>query len=574
MPLDETGAYVPTLQPPTPGQLGVAPAPGVQLPPNLPLDPLADPTGATLNVRPLVQSPTADVPAFAGGGMTAPVVPVAPGAPVVASQATPPVPETPVIPIRRAAHAAGAPGAPAPVPGGGIPGELDALGKQIDTNQQGEAAALTSQGDVEAAGAAQKAEGLAQQADLQRQQAADLAAQQQYVRDRQAELNDVDRANLENANQKVIPDFWSGREGAHVGASIGVVLAGIGAGFLGSTQNQADQVIQHNVDKYYDRKKEEIDNLFKYATAQGLVNDKARDQYAKSITDLLQQHAATLDAAKTRVESVAAESQSDDAKARAAVLASQLGNAAAKEHLQVQDARIKWYDAQDANKAKLMEGRAALINANANAARVGIEKTKAKGEGDEKADEAAFRTYVQGPHGSDAKEIGRRVQALRSAASDIEGARSVGEVTAQIDKAIAADAGQGTRGVSMGQLHTILPNLVSATGEISNKVSQNWDGSAGKEFRAAAKRMILVPLQGRTAEYNQRANDLEKSVALTPHAQKNPAFAKTARAQLYPELPPLETGGAAPVSGPAEGSTATSGGKPIIFKGGKWVPNG
>lgn len=572
MPFDETGAYVPTLQPPTPGQLGVAPGAGVPLPPNLPVDPIADPTGATLVQRPIVASPTEGVPAFAGGGMPS-TVPVAPGAPAIPSQAIPPGPESQggaIIPIRRPV-AGVTPAAPSPG-GGGIPGELDALGNTLTADTTAEQKATENAGDVEAYGKAQQANAIHDQARIQSDQAIDLAAQQQYVRDRQDALNQQDRQNLEYANQKVIPDFWSGREGAHVGASIGVVLAGIGAGFLGSTQNQAEQVIQHNVDKYYDRKKEEIDNLFKYAQSQGLVNDKARDQYAKSITDMLQQHAATLDAAKTRVEAVAAESQSDDAKARAAVLASQLGAAAAKEHLQVTDARVKWYDAQESNKTKLISARADMIRSQAYAAH---ERAAAKATGgDEKADEAAFRTYVQAPHGADAKEIGRRVQALRSAAADIDGARSVGEVTAQIDKAIAADAGQGTRGVSMGQLHTILPNLVSASGEISNKVSQGWDGSAGREFRAAAKRMISVPLQGRTAEYNQRGADLEKSVALTPHGQRNPAFAKTARAQLYPELPPLETGASGTSSGPAEGSTATSSGKPIIFKGGKWVPNG
>ena len=110
-------------------------------------------------------------------------------------------------------------------------------------------------------------------------------------------------------------------------------------------------------------------------------------------------------------------------------------------------------------------------------------------------------------------------------------------MTAQIDKAIAADAGQGTRGVSMGQLHTILPNLVSASGEISNKVSQNWDGGAGKEFRAAAKRLVDTARQGREAQYQREATDLEKNLGLTPHAKKNPDFAKSSRMQLYPDLP-------------------------------------
>jgi hypothetical protein len=494
-----------------------------------------------------------------------------------AAQTAPVAPEAPlapVVPIRRP-KAAGAPGAPAAAPGGGIPNELGALDSQVDANTLAQQNAATNAGDVEAAGLARQASAKADQADAARQQAADLAAQQVYVRDRQAELNAQDTANLEIAKNKTIPDFWEGREGAHVGASIGVVLAGLGAGLLGSNVNQASQVIQHNVDGYFDRQKEQTDNLFKYATQQGLVNDKARDQYAKSLIDMLQQHAAVLDAAKERVDQVALESQSDEAKARAATLSTQLGAAATKEHLQVTDARIKAYDASETAKTKMISARADMLRAQADMARVGIEKNKAAaGGGDEKADEAAFRTYVSGPHGKEAQEIGRRVAALRSAAADVEGAKSVGEVTAQIDKAIAADAGQGTRGVSMGQLHTILPNLVSASGEISNKVSQNWDGTAGKEFRAAAKRMIGVPLEGRIAEYKARADELEKSVAMTPHALKNPNFAKSSRAQLYPDIAAPTAPTASSSGGTAEGSTATAGGKPIIFRGGKWVPNG
>lgn len=454
--------------------------------------------------------------------------PVAPGAPAQLSQVAP------VIPIRRAQGAA--PAAVAP-PGGGIPGQLTDLDKQIETNRAGEAAAITGQGETEAAGLAKVADEKSRVADVQRQQAADLAAQQQYVRDRQSELNEVDRQNLEQARNKTIPDFWHDRHGQEVGATIGVILSGLGAGFLGSTQNQAAEIIQHNTDKYFDRKKEEIDNLYKYANAQGLVNDKARDQYAKSLTDLMQQHAAVLDAAKARVDAVASESQSDDAKARAAVLASQLGTAAAKEHLGVADARIKWYDAQDANKAKLMEARAAMIRAGAEANRVKQEGAKAKTGEDEKADEAAFRTYVQAPHGKEAQTLNLRLSNIDSGLEDIRKGKSEGEVTKALEAVISADTGQGTRGVSQGQLHTIIPNLVSAEGKVSNAVSQNWNGKAGKEYREAVTRLAQSVKDNREREYKTNHANLEKNLALTPHGQKNPNFAKTSAAQLYPDRP-------------------------------------
>lgn len=494
--------------------------------------------GAPAPVTPGIQiAPGLAPPPIVPAPATPVAVPVATGAPAQTSQATPV--EAPVIPIRK--------GTPAPTaPGGGsaagaIPGELSDLDKQIETSTQEEKTALQNQAEAEALGKQKEADERAKVADIQRQQAADLAAQQQYVRDRQAELNEIDRQNLEAAKNKTIPDFWSGKEGEHVGASIGVLLAGIGAGFLGSTQNQAAEVIQHNTDKYFDRKKEEIDNLFKYASAQGLVNDKARDQYAKSITDLMQQHAAVLDAAKSRVEAVAAESQSEDAKARGAVLASQLGAAAAKEHLGVADARIKWYDAQDANKAKLMEARAAMIRASAEAA-----KARESGGGSEKADEAAFRTYVQAPHGKEAQTLNLRLSNIDSAMEDIKHGKSEGEVTKALEAVISADTGQGTRGVSQGQLHTIIPNLVSANGKISNAVSQNWDGTAGKEYRAAVLRLAQSVKDNREREYNVNRANLEKNLALTPHGQKNPNFAKTSAAQLYPErsasAPAADTG--------------------------------
>lgn len=547
MPLDANGAWVPELAPPTADQLGVAAAPSVPVAPALPLNPLeADRLGLTdpnsPNSRPVVTSPTQEPP---------PVVPVAAGAPVQPSQVPPPVPAAatppvaPVIPIRRPPTA----GAAQPT-GGGIPGELSDIDKKIDTDEEAQKKALQDQADTEALGQARVADEKLKVAGIQTRQAADLAAQQQWVRDRQDYLNQVDRQNLEAARNKTIPDFWANHEGAHVGATIGVVLAGLGAGFLGSTQNQAAEVIQHNVDKYFDRKKEEIDNLFKYAQAQGLVNDKARDQYAKTLTDMLQQHAAVLDAAKTRVEAVAAESQSEDAKARAAVLISQLGAASSKEHLAVNDQRLKWYqdsDASAASRAKIMSARADLIRANADAARVGIEKQKAAaGGGDEKADEAAFRTYVQAPHGKEAQTLQLRLSNLDSAVADIKNGRSEGEVTKALEAAIAADTGQGTRGVSMGQLHSIIPNLVSAEGKVSNAVSQNWNGKAGKEYRAAVLRLAQSALDNREREYKQKGDDLEKSVALTPHGQKNPNFAKIARAQLYPErassTPAADTG--------------------------------
>jgi hypothetical protein len=91
---------------------------------------------------------------------------------------------------------------------------------------------------------------------------------------------------------------------------------------------------------------------------------------------------------------------------------------------------------------------------------------------------------------------------------------------------------------------------VSASGELLNKGSQAWDGTAGKEFKGAAKRMIDTMREGRLSERSHKSENLEKNLALLPHAQKNPAFAKTSRLQLYPDMAPSEPA-------PQQGGTKT-----------------
>lgn len=481
------------------------------------------------------------------------VVPIASPAPIDPGVA--PLPVATTVPGTPPALQVPSKGSGAGGGAGGLPSaditEAENLTKQGLSDQQ---AAYKNFQETQERNSANEREAFEAKQETERQQRADLAAQQLFVRERQKALNEDDQRNYQVARDRVIPDFWEGREGKLAGAAITVGLSGAAAALLGSTNNTAQQAIQHNVDSYYSREKEKVDNLYKYAEQKGRLNENMRQQYAGELTDLMQQHALTLQSAADRIQQVAAESKNATAIANAGVMASGLKEDAAKGLLATQGARTTLYNA----KSQRMEAGAAVTRANA-------EATKANGEAGEKADEAAFRTYVQGPHGKDAQEITRRVEALRSAATDIDNAKSVGEVTAQIDKAIAADAGQGTRGVSMGQLHTILPKLVSATGEISNAVSQGWDGSAGKEFRAAAKRLISVPLASREGEYRQRGDDLEKNLALTPHAQKNPAFSKSSRLQLYPDLGPSPTAGPALPAGVPVGSTlaGTSKGAPV-----------
>lgn len=494
-----------------------------------PVDPAAPPALG-------LPSPPADVPAAPGG------------VPVVAPVAAP-------LPPGKAGGGGGASATGLP------PGSAD-LQKTIQEGTRDEASALKNVGETQDYNAQQTSDAMAAREDLRRQQAADLAAEQLYVRERQTKLYAEDQANLDRAKNATIPEFYESREGQLVGAAITVGLSGAAGALLGTTHNTALEAINHNIDSYYGREKDRIDNMYKYAESKGRLDDSLRTQYASELTDLMQVHAYTLQSAAERIEQVQAESKGRLDQANTQYMASQLKAQAAKELAAARGLDINIYD----SKTKRIE-------ANAAATRAAAEKTKANAEGSEKADEAAFRTYVTSPHGKQAQETTRRVDALRSASEGIDQARSVGEVTAQIDKAIAADAGQGTRGVSLGQLHTILPKLVSATGEISNTVSQNWDGSAGKEFRSAAKRLVDTARVGRESQYKREADDLEKNVALTPHAKKNPDFAKSSRMQLYPDLPAAAApAAAAPAKSVPIGARATSGGKPIVMTAQGWQP--
>jgi hypothetical protein len=501
--------------PPSAVDLGVgASAPGdADAAPNLPLNPLA-------SERAGITDPT-QVPPDAV--LTPQLVPPPAAQQLPAPQAVPNSP--PPAPTKPGSNGGAAPGGGAGLP----PGSAD-LQKEIAKGTDEERAAATNLGDVQQQNADDLAQAYQDRETLRRQQVADLAAEQLYARERKQALDNEDSRNLQIARDKTIPDFWEGSEGKLTGAAITVGLSGAAAALTGSTHNTALEAIQHNVDTYYQRETDKIQNLYRYAEAKGHLNDQVRSALQGQVTDLMQQHALTLASAADRIEQVQAQSQGRVDAAQAQKMSAALRARAAAEMGQARDLDLKIYDAKTKR-----------IGANAEAAKVGIERQKLAQDGSEKADEAAFRTYVQAPHGKEAQVITNRLGLLDSAESSIRAAKSVGEVNQALDNAISADAGQGTRGVSMGQLHTIIPNLVSASGEVSNKVSQGWDGTAGKEYRTAVLRMVQQIKSSREAEYNQNRKNLETNLALTPHGQKNKDFAKTSAAQLYPERASIPT---------------------------------
>lgn len=461
-------------------------------------------------------------PAGTGVPGVDPSIPAAaPAASLPADQQPPNSPPSAVPPVTPTAR----PGGVGAGGGAGLPQGSADLQKEIAAGTADEKTQLQNVADEKELAGQKLADEYARREDLRRQQAADLAAEQNYVRERQQALNKEDEANLNAAKNKVIPDFWAGHEGLLAGAAITVGLAGAAGALTGSTHNTALEAIQHNVDTYYDREREKVNNLYKFAEAKGRLNDQIRAQLQGQVTDLMQQHALTLASAADRIEQVQAESQGRVDAAQAKFMASQLRAKAATEMAQARDLDIKIYDSKTRR-----------IDANAAAARAQAEATRAKAEVGDKEDEKAFTTYAKSTYGKPAETLKLRLNAFDSAQETLKNPNaSSGEVVGAIEKAIAADSGEGKRGVSMGQLHTMIPNLVSGEGKISDKVSNNWDGTAGKEFRAAAERLVGDAKRARESEYQRSAREAEKGLGQMPYYKKHPEAAKAHAGMLYPE---------------------------------------
>jgi hypothetical protein len=248
-----------------------------------------------------IQGPIATGPA----ALPAPA-PAAGAAPVALPDLPGGVPNVP-------APAIAAPAATIPtVPAGGasapeatLPPELAAL--QNATNAQAQAADEegTAKKDKDDAEAQAKADAEVQHR-LQAQEADDLRAAHSQAA--QAAENRTQRA-LEVARDAKIPDFWAGREGARTSAALAVGLGGFAAGLLGSSRNGAADIIQNNVDGYYRREKERIDNLYKYAEGQGRAQDDLRMRQAAELAELQVQHGATNLAIADHIDEITAASQ-------------------------------------------------------------------------------------------------------------------------------------------------------------------------------------------------------------------------------------------------------------------------
>lgn len=321
-------------------------------------------TGGTIDLTAPVSPAEAGVDTVSGGATVPPGLPPSPGQAYIDS----------VISGQGAPYPAPAAAAPPPAAGGEIPGPqangLPAssadLQKRILEGTEGEKKALEGVSEAKAQGQDELAKAQEDRDELRRQAMADEAAHAQYVRDRQQKLDDEDAANLQKARDTVIPDFWQSRPGQLAGAAVVAGLSGAAGALLGTTHNAALEAIQHNVDSYYTQQRQKIDNLYKYAEAKGQLNEKVRHRYASELTDLMQQHAYTLQAAADRIQEVSDRSKGLVDQAQVKVQVAQLQKTAAEELQKARAIDEKNYDLQTASmnaEANQLRAKAAMAKA-------------------------------------------------------------------------------------------------------------------------------------------------------------------------------------------------------------------
>lgn len=218
-----------------------------------------------------------------------------------------------------------------PVPvvgGGGGYGALPNNDKAIAAAGNAEGDALKQQGAATAASDAAEAAARQQGAEQVAAQQKDLQAQRvqrdQFFR----QVNQESADALEKAHNTTVPDFWEGKEGQLVTSAILVGLGAVGQSLTAfgtgvNIGNGAQQTINHAVDSYYDRKKDEVNNLYRYAAAKGQLNDQAKLDYATKLNDLQFDLAATHQSIQDHLAEVAAQGRGAIDQAHFASLAAE-----------------------------------------------------------------------------------------------------------------------------------------------------------------------------------------------------------------------------------------------------------
>ena len=246
-----------------------------------------------------------------------------------------------------------APGAPPPiVPTGDIPGI------QAASVAQQKAAGETGAAEADLAKAKSDEERKA--ADIQGAEAEELRQTNERQQRAQDEAHRQTEAALNEAHATTIPAFFGSNEGKRAETAMWVGLGGIAQGLLGAGTNGAADIVSKNIDAYYRREKDRVDNLYTFAAKKGEAEGELRLQHTQELAGLQAQYGATKLAIASRIDAMATAGQGRIDQAKAQELAAKYAMEGQKD---IEDAQYKL---------------AQINHLNAQAAR---EMAKAKGSG-------------------------------------------------------------------------------------------------------------------------------------------------------------------------------------------------
>jgi len=442
-----------------------------------------------------IQATPADITAAQAAGVTIP------------PSLLPPTPTVPAAPVAPPATSPTDLPPPPPLPaspgiGGG--GGGSSLEKQVISANKEEQTAARLSADAQA----QKSEAVARaQEDAQAQHLAQSEEiRQTRAQHSQALAESTAQANkaLEEAHNSKIPDFWAGDEGKLTWAVAASTIGGFASSMLGQP-NAAYNIIQHNVDTFYSREKDRIDNLYKYAEARGRMTDQLRLQQAADLSELQIQHSATNLSVADHINSVMNEAQGKVDRTQGDVLAAQLKSKGVEG---IEKARL------NLAQISLMRAQAAEASAKAAAAKADDKQFK---ELDTRA-----KSFLEKQLDGTTRSPGPRTQLIRlsSMQKELGEAISSGDKNRALTtiKAIEEEAGGM---ISGGKSTTTSVHLLQGMQTLGDRLSSQWGSVSGN------------PQAGE--QYTQQLGSLLKGVGDEKRQQVNALVSQFENQELNPQ---------------------------------------
>jgi hypothetical protein len=239
-------------------------------------------------------------------------------------------------PVPDPAMVQGSPAAPTPVAathGGLSAGSLKVpdLSAELAREKQASsdtAQAQTSLGQAEYDAGQHEAAVRSHGVELQQLEQEKIRAVQQQRDQDVMRINQDQQAAYDRAHAATIPDFYQSRPGTLALAAISMGLGEAGKGMMAfatgaNVGNTAERIIDNSIHTYLDQKKQEVDNLFRYAAAKNQLGEQQKAIWAARLNDLQFEAAAMHQSMADQVLQVAAASKGRINQAQAQVMAKQ-----------------------------------------------------------------------------------------------------------------------------------------------------------------------------------------------------------------------------------------------------------